>query len=135
MKRDRIANMPNCQKGDLPIKYLRIPISDSKLGMGALADVAEKVAKRVPPWKGKHMSTGGRLILTNTCLTSLPTFTMGFYMLPLGTHKKMDQIRSRFYWRGASKDFKYHMVKWETVCRPKEFGGLGKSILKFLMNV
>jgi hypothetical protein len=122
-EKDRIANMLNCQKGDLPIKYLGIPISDSKLGMGALADVAEKVAKRVPSWKGKHMSSGGRLILTNTCLTSLPTFTMGFYLLPLGTHKKMDQIRSRFYWRGAGGDFKYHMVKWEAVCRPKEFGG------------
>jgi hypothetical protein len=25
------------------------------------------------------MSSGARLILTNSCLTSLPTYTMGFY--------------------------------------------------------
>jgi hypothetical protein len=28
-------------------------------------------------------------------------------------------------WKGANGDFKYHMVKWSVVCRPKEFRGLG----------
>jgi hypothetical protein len=63
--------------GSLPMKYLGIPLSDMKLGMGAFAGVAEKITKRVPPWKGKNMSSGARLILSNSCLTSLPTYTMG----------------------------------------------------------
>jgi hypothetical protein len=37
----------------------------------------------------------------------------------------MDTVRSRFFWRGDLKKFKYHMVKWENVCLPKDFGGLG----------
>ena len=37
----------------------------------------------------------------------------------------MDTIRSQFFWRGDTDKFKYHMVKWENVCLPKEFGGLG----------
>jgi hypothetical protein len=48
---------------------------------------------------------------------------MGFYMLPLETHRKMNNIKSKFFWRGVAEDFKYHMVKWEDVCRPKIFGG------------
>jgi hypothetical protein len=79
-----------------------------------------KIAKRIPPWKGKHASSRGRLILINSCLTSLLTFVIGFYHLPLGTHRKMDHARSRFFWRGAGDEFKYHMVKWDVVCRPKE---------------
>jgi hypothetical protein len=122
----RLANMLNCKLGKLPMTYIScIPISDTKLGMGALSMVTKKVSNRVPPWKAKHISYGGRLILSNSCLSSLPTYMMGFYLLPLENHRKMDTARSRFFWRGVSGDFKYHMVRWEAICRPKEFGGLG----------
>jgi hypothetical protein len=107
------------------MRYLGIKLHDSKLGMDAFAEVVEKVAKRAPPWKGKNTSLGGRLILSNNCLASLPIYNMGFYFLPKGTHRKMDTIRARFFWRGVGGDFKYHKVKWSTVCRSKQFGGLG----------
>lgn len=37
----------------------------------------------------------------------------------------MDSIRSNFYWQGADDKFKYHMLKWDAVTRPKDYGGLG----------
>lgn len=37
----------------------------------------------------------------------------------------MDTIHSRFFWRGTSGKFKYHMVNWHSVCGSKDFGGLG----------
>ena len=54
----------------------------------------------------------------------MPTYLMGMFLLHEGTHKAMDTI-SQFFWRGDTDKFKYHMVKWENVCLPKEFGGLG----------
>jgi hypothetical protein len=107
----RIANMVNCKLGELPLKYMGFPISDSKLGMDAFVGMVDKVAKRVPPWKGKHMSSGGTMILSNTCLASIPTYTMGFYLLCKGTHRRMDGVSSKFFWRGANEKFKYHMVR------------------------
>jgi hypothetical protein len=83
------------------------------------SSLVDKVEKRIPPWKGKNSSSGGRLILSNNCLASLPMYTMGFYLLHKCAHKRMDTIRSMFFWRGAGDDFKYHMVKWMVVCRPK----------------
>jgi hypothetical protein len=97
----RVTNMLNCQLGKLPMKYLGISFSDSNLGIGALDGMVDK---------GKNSSSGDRLVLSNSCLASLPIFIMGFYLLSKGTHKKMDSIRSMFYWRGAGDDFKYHMV-------------------------
>jgi hypothetical protein len=47
----RIANMLNCSRGSLPMKYLGIPLSDTKLGMCVFADLVRKVAKRVPRGK------------------------------------------------------------------------------------
>jgi hypothetical protein len=37
----------------------------------------------------------------------------------------MDMIRARFFYEGWGDKKKYHMVKWDVLCKPKEFGGLG----------
>jgi hypothetical protein len=56
------------------MKYLGIPISDTKLGMGALAKVAEKISRRTPPWKGKNMSSrGGSFFQIAACLSCMAT--------------------------------------------------------------
>jgi hypothetical protein len=124
-EKTRIANMLNCQLGGLPMKYLGVTVSDVKLGRGAFKNVSEKISKRTPSWQGKQMSSRARLILSNNYLSSLPTYMMDFYLLPLSTHKEMDGIRSKFFRRGAGTEFKYHMIKCPAVCRPKKFGGLG----------
>ena len=84
-------------------------------------------------WKSSLLSSGGEADLVNSCLSSLPIYTTGFYRLSEDVHRKMDSIRSRFFWRGASDSFKYHMVRWGVVCRLKDFGGLG-VIDTWLMN-
>lgn len=107
------------------MKYLEIPISDKNLDTTAFSDTYNKTRKRLDPGKGKHLSSGGRLILTDSCLSSLPTYIMGFYRIPAGGHDKMNSIRSNFFWKGAEDNFKYHMARWPSVCRPKDQGGLG----------
>lgn len=71
-EKEKWANMLNCQLGELPIKYLGIPISDRKLNMGAFDPLVMKLRKRLDPWKGRYNSSGARSILSNTCLSSLP---------------------------------------------------------------
>jgi hypothetical protein len=100
-ERERMANMLNCSLGTLPMKYLGIPISDGRLKPSVFDHIVGKMEKRLDPWKGKHLSSGGRLILTNSCLSSLPIYIMGFYLLPNKIHKKMSSIRANFFWQGA----------------------------------
>ena len=38
--------------------------------------------------------------------------------------QKLDAIRSRFYWQGGHSKKKYRLTKWNTICQPKEIGGL-----------
>jgi hypothetical protein len=45
-----IANMLNCKVGSLPIKYLGIPVRNSKLFAGDLLYVGLNVLKRLPAW-------------------------------------------------------------------------------------
>ena len=93
----RIANMLNYKVGKFPMKYLGVPISDHHSGVRSFFDIQNKMRKKLQPWKGKHMSYGGRLILTNTSLSSLPVYTMGMYLLQDTIHKNMDSIRGRFF--------------------------------------
>jgi hypothetical protein len=131
--KERKANMINGKLGELLVKYLGIPISNKVLGTGAFQGIINRMLKRLDPWKGKFMTSGGKLIWTNSCLSNLPMYMMGFYMLPKGVHWKMDSIRSKFFWQEAGHDFKYHMVKWISICKPKIHGGLG-IINTYLMN-
>jgi hypothetical protein len=50
---------------------------------------------------------------------------MGFYLLKESNHYKMDMSRARFFWEGVGEKKKYHMVKWERLCKPEKYGGLG----------
>jgi len=63
--------MLNCSIGNLPMVYLGIPMYDAHLGIKALSGIVAKTRRRLRPWKGKPMSWG-RLILTISCLSSLP---------------------------------------------------------------
>jgi hypothetical protein len=37
--------------------------------------------KRLDGWKGASLSYGGKLILPNACLSSIPTYAMSMYLL------------------------------------------------------
>jgi hypothetical protein len=99
--------------------YLGIPIHFKKLRKQDLQIVNHKMIKRTDPWQGRLMSSGGRLILVNSCLSSIPMYIMGFYNL---TDEGSDNIRGRFFWQGGRKKFKYHMDKRDALTVPKDFG-------------
>jgi hypothetical protein len=118
-----IANKFNCKQGAFPFMYLGLPISDRKLSLEQWLFLVRRLAAKLDPWMGRLLSSGGRLVLTNSCLDNLPMFAMGLFLLHDGIHAKFDSIRSKFFWEGAGPKRKYHMVNWPTVCRPKPLGG------------
>jgi len=79
VEKEEMANMLNCVLGDLPLKYLGIPISDHHLAMGAFSFLPQKMITRLDQWKGKFLTSGVKQILTSSCLSSLPLYCMGFY--------------------------------------------------------
>jgi hypothetical protein len=94
---EEMANMLNCSLGSFPMKYLGISISNHNINSVISNPILVKMRKRLDPWKGKYISSGGRLTLTNSCLSSLPMYCMGFYILPKEFHYKMNSIRSKFF--------------------------------------
>ena len=119
------AEMLGCKSGVLTMNYLGMPVSCHKISKAQLSYVCEKIEKRLGTWQCEYLSSGGKSTLIDSCLSSIPMYTMGVYQLYEGNFQLLDSIRSRFFWEGTSKKRKYHMVKWEALNRSKQFGGLG----------
>jgi hypothetical protein len=49
--------------------------------------IESRIKKKLSSWKGKLLSAGGRLVLINSVLSSLPIFMMSFFENPRGVPK------------------------------------------------
>uniref|UniRef100_A0A8I6Z7X8 Reverse transcriptase domain-containing protein n=1 Tax=Hordeum vulgare subsp. vulgare TaxID=112509 RepID=A0A8I6Z7X8_HORVV len=111
--------------GTLPFTYLGIPIHHRKLTIKEWRCIEDRFEKKLSCWKGKLLSYGGRLVLVNSVLTSMPMFLLSFFQVPVGVRKRLDFYRSRFFWQSDEVKTKYRLAKWDIICRPKDQGGLG----------
>jgi hypothetical protein len=114
-----------CKVGSYPFKYLGITMQVTKLKNADWNILLERIEKKLSSWKGKHLLVGGRLVLINSVLTSLPMFMMYFFEIPRVILRKLDYLRSRFFWQADSQKKKYRLAKWDILCQPKDMGGLG----------
>ena len=89
----------------MPITYLRFPISDRYIGIQAFRGLTAKIRNKQQPWKGENMSFGGRIMLTNTSLSSQPTYLMGMFYFKRRNSYEMDNIRSYFFGGGDISKF------------------------------
>lgn len=83
MQRREIAN-------DLPVNATR----EQTLSFGDRGWNSGKSRKKVV--KAQYLSLGGRVILINTVLDSLPTYVMSLFPTPSKVVKKLDRLRRNF---------------------------------------
>jgi hypothetical protein len=72
----------HCKVGDAPFLCLGIPIDDDLRRLGFREPVVTRIQKRLPRWKSRFLSFGGRLILLKFVLTSLLVYAFSFLKLP-----------------------------------------------------
>jgi hypothetical protein len=75
-------------KGKYPLRYLGLPVNTRKLNNKDRKVIEDRIEKKFSGWKGKMLTVGGRLVLLNSMLSSLPMFMMSFFELPKGVLEK-----------------------------------------------
>lgn len=65
------------------------------------------------------------MIITESCLSLIPMYSMGIYYLQDEIHQKMNTTRASFFWYGPNLKRKYHMSRWEIMVTPKNAEGVG----------
>jgi hypothetical protein len=124
-KTEEYVRLFGCKEEDFPFRYLGIPMSPRKLSNGDWRLVEERFQKKLSSWKGKMLSSGGRLVLINSVLSSLPMYMMSFFRIPKGVLGKLDCYRSRFFWQCDEHKKKYRLAKWSILHKPRSAGGMG----------
>jgi hypothetical protein len=119
------SNFLNCMRGGIPFKYLGVPVGASPRRLSTWAPMVEKIRSKLNAWGNRHISFGGRLVLINSVMNSIPIFYMSLMKMPVQVRKKVVRIQRDFLWGGVSGNKKLSWVKWKVVCREKGKGGLG----------
>ena len=88
-----------CNAGKYPFRYLGILMHHRYLINSEWRKVEERFLQKLSCWKAKYLSYGGRLVLLNSILSSLPMFMMSFFEILKGVLKNLDHFRSRFFWQ------------------------------------
>ena len=63
--------------------------------------------------------------LLKAIVQAIPTFAMNFFKLPIGLCYDIEVEIEKFFWGQWGDRRKIHSKKWETLCLPKNEGGMG----------
>ena len=129
---DALASILHCRVGNLPLKYLGMPLGTPYKTAAMWNPILERMEKKLSGWKRLYLSKGGRLTLVKSTLSSLPTYYLSLFVIPVAVADRLERIQRNFLWGASEECFKYPLVAWEKVCLPIAFGGLGiRKIVHF----
>jgi len=119
------ASVINCHRGTIPFVYLGLPIGGDSRKLSFWKPVVDRIVTRLASWNNNLLSSGGRLVLLKSVMSSLPVYFLSFFKAPAGIISSIESIFKSFFWGGGEENRKIAWISWESICIPKEDGGLG----------
>ena len=81
--------------------------------------------KKIAVWGGFWLTTGGKITLIKSVLTTLPTYQASLMLSPKAISDHISSLMRNFLWKGGhGNDNRFHLISWDTVKRPLIEGGL-----------
>lgn len=111
--------------GNLPVKFLGVPLISSRLGINDCRPLIERITSRIISWTTLMLSFTGRARLIKAILLSIQSYWSNHFLLPGATHKTIQQLLTRFLWKGEAVKKGGARVSWQRISVPRSEGGLG----------
>jgi hypothetical protein len=114
----------NCVAGSLPFTYMGLPLRSSKPTIQECLPLVYRVERRLIS-TAMFLTQGGKLLMVNSVLPSLPAFYMRSIKVSIDILNQIDKYRRHCLWCGGDvNDKKPTLTTWKLGCRPKNRGGL-----------
>ncbi|XP_038990950.1 uncharacterized protein LOC120113971 [Hibiscus syriacus] len=120
-----IQDLTGFKLGSLPVRYLGVPLVTRKLSVKECRSLIDKIRAKLNSWANKHLIFTGRIQLIRAVLFSMASFWCRQLILPKKVILSIEQLCSRFFWKGSNVPAKGVRVSWKKICAAKAEGGLG----------
>ncbi|KAK0599556.1 hypothetical protein LWI29_006326 [Acer saccharum] len=88
-------------------------------------EIVQRLERRMAPWKKSFLNKGGRSVLIKNVMSSIPIYFMSMFKIPVGVAQNIEKLQRSFFWGDGVEKRKVHAMKWDTLRKSKENGGLG----------
>ena len=85
-----LADLLYCHIGSLPLQYLGMPLGASYKALAIWTPIVEKIERRLAGWQKIYLSKGGQLTLLKSTLSSLPTYYLSLFPIPVSIAKRIE---------------------------------------------
>ena len=91
-----LADILCCNIGSLPMSYLGMPLGLSYKSTAIWNPIIEKMEQRLAGWQRIYLSKGGKLTLFKSTLSSLPTYFLSLFTIPISVAQQLKKITKKF---------------------------------------
>ena len=98
---EEILDCIGFQAGQLPIKYLGIPLVTRKLKKADCVPLLEMISSKLDLWANNWLTYAGRVVLIKSVLYSIYSFRASVVMIPKGIINEIKKKFRAFLWRGT----------------------------------
>ncbi|GJZ64172.1 putative reverse transcriptase domain, reverse transcriptase zinc-binding domain protein [Tanacetum coccineum] len=120
-----ILNIMPFSEGELPVKYLGVPLISSRLLNKDCKILVDRVKNKIGDWKNKSLSFAGRLQLCKLVLSSMHVYWASVLILPKGIIYDIQSLIRGFLWCNGELKRGRAKVAWDDICLPKREGKQG----------
>ncbi|XP_075111508.1 uncharacterized protein LOC142181830 [Nicotiana tabacum] len=140
----KIMDILGYNKGELPFRYLGVPLSTKKLSIIQCEPLIDRMLNKIQCWTTKFLAYVGRVVLIKSVLAAIQNFWAQIFILPKKIVQFIETICRRFLWSGNTEPTRKALIVWEKLCCPRVTGGLNftnvelwnkVSICKLLWNI
>ncbi|XP_074292053.1 uncharacterized protein LOC141618891 [Silene latifolia] len=120
-----IVQISGFKEGQLPLRYLGIPIQPGRLTRQDCNILLDRITAKIKGIGARKLSYAGRLTLINSVLNTLHNYWASIFLIPKCIITRIEAICRNYLWDGGAEYQRAPLVAWHTVCCTKKEGGLG----------